>query len=318
MSPNQPASGGARTLTVPGPNGTRAYVYVWLPEGRARAAVQIIHGMAEHAGRYARLARHLNAAGYAVYAQDLPGHGRSVRGPEELGHVADTGGWSLMLASINMVRRHLDEELQQMPVFALGHSMGSFLLQHLVRDPGAALAGAIFSATSGDLGALRAVGHKLLQMEALWSGRRHRSALGERLSFRDFNRRFRPNRTGFDWLSRDHAEVDRYLRDPRCGFRVSCGLWLDLLEACAGLDAVQGVPVDLPVLLIAGSRDPVTRGKQGPESLARHYRRAGLKDVETRIYPDARHELFNDTCREQVTADLIQWLDDHVFQMNRG
>ena len=294
--------------------GGYAHIHRWLPDGEVRAVVQVVHGMAEHGGRYARLAKVLTAAGYAVVAQDLPGHGRSVPSAPHLGHVADRDGWRITLGAINSVREWIKHELHDPPIFMLGHSMGSFLLQQDVVEHGHKIVGAIFSASSGDLGPLRGVGLNLLRVEALWKGLRHRSALAERLSFKEFNKQFKPNRTEFDWLSRDEAEVDQYIKDELCGFRCSCALWMDLLRACGQLsnpERVSKIPKDLPILIINGSRDAATRGEHGPRALETHYRTANLNDVMLRIYPEARHELLNETCRDEVTRDVLSWLEQH-------
>lgn len=293
-------------------DGAGACLHRWLPQGKPIASVQIIHGMAEHGARYARLAAALTAAGYAVYAQDLPGHGRSVRSADELGHFPQ--GWHGVLRAINEVRGLVEREQPDTPLFMLGHSMGSFLLQDYVIEHGAGLSGAIFSATSGDLGPLRAVGHALMRLEALWYGTQHASALADTLTFKDFNRKFRPNRTEFDWLSRDNAEVDLYVADPLCGFRCGAGLWVELLSACGRLTEPQRlgrIPQGLPLLIIGGDHDSATRGEKGPRALERHYRKVQLRDVTARIYEGARHELLNETCRDQVTADLLGWLKEH-------
>lgn len=293
--------------------GVNARVHRWLPDSAPpRGIVQIVHGMAEHGARYARLAGALTAAGYGVYVHDLPGHGPDA---EPRGHFADRRGWRLAVATVRDVQRLAQKEHGKAPVFVLGHSMGSFLLQHYVADFGGTLCGAIFSATSGDLGPLRAVGLALIRAEAVVFGRRHPSVIGEALSFKAFNRGFKPARTGFEWLSRDEAEVDRYVNDPYCGFRCSTGLWIDLLSAAGRFGAperLRRIPATLPVLMIAGSEDPVSKGETGPRSLERLYRQAGLRDVTVQVYQGARHELFNDTCRDQVTADLVAWLDGRV------
>ncbi len=295
--------------------GGSAYVHRWLPEGEIRAVVQVVHGMAEHGGRYARLAQALTDAGYAVIAQDLPGHGRSVASVPHLGHVADKDGWRISLDAINSVREWIRNELHDPAIYMLGHSMGSYLLQQDITEHGHGIVGAIYSATSGDLGPLRSVGLNLLRVEALWRGPRHRSALAERLSFTEFNRQFRPNRTTADWLSRDETEVDRYVRDEFCGFRCSCALWIDLLKACGTLtepQRLERIPKQLPILIIGGSRDAATRGEIGPRALEAHYRAANLQDVDLRMYAEARHELLNETCRDDVTRDLLQWLDQRT------
>lgn len=295
-------------------DGGSAHVHRWLPEGEAIAVLQIIHGMAEHGGRYARLAQALTDAGYAVYAQDLPGHGRTARAPDELGHFADHNGWNFALGQINQLRQHIEHAHKNLPLFVLGHSMGSFLLQDYLVEHGRGLEGAVFSASSGDLGPLRLIGLALLRLESLWYGRRNRSALAEQMSFKEFNRRYKPTRTDFDWLSRDPAEVDLYANDPRCGFRCSSGLWLDLLNAAgrhADPQRLATIPKELPILIINGTDDAATQGAKGPRALERLYHKAGIKDLTTHIYDDARHELLNETCRDQVTEDLLRWLQEH-------
>jgi len=302
------------TFKIIVPDGPRIHGYRWLPPGEPMAVVQIIHGMSEHAARYARFAEAMTDTGIAVYAADLPGHGKTAR-EGELGHFADRRGWRVALGAVAAVHAEIEDEQPGKPVFMLGHSMGSFLLQHYLVEHGAKLSGAILSATTGDMGLLRVVGLALLRIEALILGTRHRSKLGEQLSFRDFNKKFKPARTGFDWLSRDPAEVDKYVADPFCGFRCSSGLWVELLSAGARLSDVarlRHIPPKLPVLMIAGEADPVSRGAAGPKVLERAYRAAGLEDVIVNVYEGARHELLNETCRDQVTADIRDWLLNHL------
>ena len=296
-------------------DGSRAWLYTWLPASEPKAVVQVVHGMAEHAGRYARLAQALNTQGIAVYAQDLPGHGRTAANIDALGHVADEGSWAQLLAAVHGVRAHIEQQHADLPLFLLGHSMGSFIAQHHLVEHGAGLAGAVLSATSGTLGPLRAIGLKLNQIEISLFGPQYRSALTEALTFKTFNKAFKPTRTGSDWLSRDLAEVDAYVADPYCGFRCSAALWAGLLKSGASLlhaKRLARIPASLPVLLIAGSIDPVCTGGRGTHLLAEHYRKAGLGEVTTLIYEGARHELLNETCREAVTADVLDWLAERL------
>lgn len=155
-----------------------------------------------------------------------------------------------------------------------------------------------------------------MRAEAALFGAHHPSALADVLTFRAFNKAFdrpgAPARTAFDWLSRDAGEVDKYIADPLCGFRCSARLWADLLGAGANLtDArrLARIPKSLPILLIAGAADPVSGEGRGTRRLAEAYRSAGATRIEAKIYPDARHELLNDTCREEATADTLAWLD---------
>ena len=297
------------------PDGSRSWLYAWLPAGQPKAVVQIVHGMAEHAGRYARFAAALNAAGYAVYAQDLPGHGHTAASIAALGHVADAGSWAQLLSAVHGVRAHIEQRHAGLPLVLFGHSMGSFIAQHHLVEHGSGLAAAVLSATSGSLGSLRVVGLALNQAQIRLFGPQHRSALTEAMTFKDFNKTFKPNRTASDWLSRDAAEVDAYVADPYCGYRCSATLWAELLQAGGALlDAkrLRRIPAALPVLLIAGSNDPVCDGGRGTHLLAAHYRKTGMRDVTTLLFEEARHELLNETCREEVTQDLLDWVRERL------
>lgn len=294
-----------------------AFVRAWLPAKAPRACVQIVHGMAEHGGRYARFATALNHAGYAVYAQDLPGHGRTARAPDELGHFADRYGWRLALQSIRAVQVEMRERHPGLPIVYFGHSMGALLGQDYIVHHGRDLAACVLSATTGDMGLRRLLGLSLMRAEIAWAGPRHRSRIAEELSFKAYNQRFKPNRTSADWLSRDPDEVDRYVGDPRCGFRASSGLWAELLSAGGRLREtarLARVPRTLPVLLLSGTEDPTTGDGKGTSALERAYFAAGLSDITLKLYAEARHELLNDLCREQVTADVVEWLDKRIGQ----
>ncbi|HZR34236.1 MAG TPA: alpha/beta hydrolase [Nevskia sp.] len=298
---------------LPRPDGRSVYVHRWLPPDEPRAALLVAHGMAEHGARYARFAAALNAAGWAAYALDWPGHGRSVRSPDELGHFADRDGWRYALDALHDVRQQVAREQAGKPLFLLGHSMGSFLSQHHLVEEGAGLAGVILSGSSGTLGPLRAVGLTLLRLEAALLGVRHRSALAEALTFKAFNAKFKPNQTSADWLSRDVSEARKYAEDPWCGFRCSAGLWAGLLAAGAGFcdpQRLSHIPKDLPLLLVNGGEDQASFGDKGPRLLFGAYRAAGLKDVTMEVYAGARHELLNEIpeCRERVTADVLAWM----------
>jgi alpha-beta hydrolase superfamily lysophospholipase len=294
-------------------DGVELFVYRWAPDGPPRAVVQIAHGMAEHGGRYARLAGALTAAGYAVYADDHRGHGRTARTPEDLGFFAPADGWAKCVADLWQVNRRIAADYPGTPIIFLGHSMGSFLGQDFIAQHGAALAGVVLSGSNGKPPAIALLGKLIARLERLRIGRRGRSALLDRMGFGAFNKPFEPARTRFDWLSRDPLEVDRYMADPLCGGRSTTQLWIDLLGGLSRIarPSLQArIPKDLPIHLIAGGRDPVTRNTKGLEQLIGAYRKAGLTRISHRFYAGARHELFNETNRAEVTSDLIAWLQE--------
>src|SRR5579859_3699634 len=288
------------------------FVYRWSTTQPPRGVVQIVHGLAEHAGRYARLAQALNAAGYAVYANDHRGHGKTAKTTEDLGFFAERDGWQKVVDDLWQVNRHIASAHPGVPIVMLGHSMGSTLAEQFMGDDGEALAGVVLSGANGKPTAMAAIGRQITRAERLRLGARGRSKLVQSLTFDAFNKKFVPTRTAFDWLSRDPAEVDKYMADPLCGFASSIQLWVDLLDGWAGVSSEEHrrrVPRSLAIYVIAGGRDPVSGNARQIGPWIEEYRAEGLKNLEHQIYPEARHELLNETNRDEVTADLIRWLD---------
>jgi alpha-beta hydrolase superfamily lysophospholipase len=302
------------TTTVTASDGTALHTHRWLPEGAPKAVVQVAHGMAEHSARYARLAEALTASGYAVYANDHRGHGGTANEADH-GYFADHDGWDTVVADLRAVTDFAREEHPGLPVFLLGHSMGSFLARAYVIEDSRELSGIVLSGTAGDPGLLGKVGGAVAHTEARLRGRRHVSTLLDKLTFGQYNAAFKPNRTDFDWLSRDDAEVDLYVADPLCGKTFTSGFFADLLGGLAGINdrrQVARVRRDLPILLVAGAADPVGANGKGVQAVAAQYESVGVADVTCTVYPQARHEIFNETNRDEVTADLVEWLDTHL------
>jgi len=273
-------------------DGCEIFVYQWLGT-EARAALQIAHGLAEHAGRYARTAERLVAAGYAVYANDHRGHGRTARGRHELGALAEAGGWDRVVADLALLNARIQADHPGLPVALLGHSLGSFMLQHYLGEHGDSIAAAVLSGST-KLGPIPGT-----------------TAPADRDPFAALNAPFAPARTPFDWLSRDAAEVDRYIADPLCGFQPSAATLAALAQLPARLydpAALARIPPELPIYVFSGDRDPVHADLAGLHALLETYRAAGLRNVLHRFYAGGRHEMLNETNRDEVTSDLIRWL----------
>lgn len=290
-------------------DGTPIHVHGFLPDERVHAVLQIAHGMAEHGARYARLAAAFTGAGFAVYAHDHRGHGKSVPRGHAPGHVADARCFDVMLADTHAVNRDVAKRHPGLPIVFLGHSMGSFVAQALLFTHPKDVVACALSGSNGRPGPLARAGRAVARVERLRLGPLGHSPLIRALSFDEFNKAFEPNRTRSDWLSRDPAEVDRYEADPLCGFDCDVQLWMDFLDA---LDASvhrrsnqERVPRDMPIYLFAGDRDPVGEFGAGVRRLYDEYRRVGIRDLTIKLYPGARHETLNETNREQVTNDML-------------
>ena len=298
-----------QTFWLPATDHSHLFVNQWLPEGALRAVVMVAHGMAEHSGRYARLAQALCNEGYGVYAPDLRGHGRTAEGGI-LGHYADQDGWAKVVGDLASLNQHIGQQHPDTPLLLLGHSMGSYIAQAYLLHHSASLHGAILSGSNFQPVALYRAARQIARFESWRQGAAGRSALIEWLSFGSFNKKFKPARTPFDWLSRDPSEVDKYIQDPLCGFRCTNQLWVDLLGGLQQISKASNlaqIDPGLPLLIMGGECDPVSEGKR-LKDLADVLRDAGSRNLQLKIYPQARHELFNETNRDEVTADVLAWV----------
>jgi len=274
-------------------DGTEIVTYTWAAvAGQPLGAVQIAHGLAEHGERYARFARALNAAGFVVHAVDHRGHGRSAGG--RLGDFR-AAGFNGLIADVAQFGAALRDRQGSLPLFLFGHSMGSFAAQAVTLDHASIWSGVVLSGST----ALDAFAQAMAQAPADGPG-----------GLEAFNAGFE-HRTGYEWLSRDAAEVDAYVADPWCGWDVPADVIPALFAPAAQLAdpaRLAGIRRELPVLIASGDADPLAGGGALVQLLGQRYRTAGLVDVTVTLYPAARHEILNETNRDQVTADILGWL----------
>jgi alpha-beta hydrolase superfamily lysophospholipase len=277
------------TFTSP-VDGLELATYEW-DVADPRGVVQVAHGLAEHSARYGRFARALNDAGYAVRATDHRGHGASIAGtPGDFG----TAGFAALIADVAAYGASLGGDV---PLFLFGHSMGSFAAQSVLLTHSGQYAGVVLSGSTA--------------LDLLAAGMAESEGPD---GLEAFNVGFE-HRTGYEWLSRDEAEVDRYVADPWCGFELPEETVPALFGDAARLAdtaTLAGIRSDLPLLVASGRDDPLAGGGQLVEVLGQRYRDAGLADVTVRLYDGARHEILNETNRDEVTADVMAWLDAHL------
>jgi alpha-beta hydrolase superfamily lysophospholipase len=280
--------------------------------------------MAEHSHRYRRLAEKLCDAQIEVWAADQRGHGRtadlSVNGPGAgglLGHCADRDSFDRVADDVLAINREIRKTLPHTPLFLLGHSWGSFIAQHYIesRDCGdGAIDGCILSGTRGPAGFQMKAALPLMAVLAAVCGQRRGSPVARAAADGPYSQPFRPNRTSFDWLSRDDAEVDAFIGDPLCGSLCSTGFYRDLVNGLHRIHqgkAMARIRTGLPIYVFSGDDDPVGDMGASPTALVNAYRSIGIADLEFVLYPGARHETLNETNREEVMDSLYSWICRH-------
>ncbi|MGX7132008.1 alpha/beta fold hydrolase [Enterococcus songbeiensis] len=286
------------------------HVALWLPQEKPKAVVQIIHGMVEHIIRYEEFALFLVEQGIAVVGHDHLGHGFSST-PEEFGHFGDQKGAEYLVADTAAVYQTYRNRFPEIPYFILGHSMGSLVLRNFLQQyPTAELSGAILMGTNHSSQIKMQAALLLTKVLMVLQGKQHPSQFLDRLAFGGFNRRFRPARTPKDWLSRDTEMVDRYLADEKTQFIFTTQAYHDLFRLTKNAGDPkkirQGVP-DFPVLLISGKEDPVGNFGKGIIALQRLLEKCWQQPIQLHLLPDGRHELLNETNRQEIYQELAEW-----------
>lgn len=303
-------------FTFPSADGrTAIHAVEWLPEGDVRAVLQISHGVAEYILRYEPFAEYLTARGFAVAGHDHLGHGGSVAEGAARLYFGPRGSWSWVVDDLYTRRQLAGKRFPGVPCFLLGHSMGSFLARtYLIRYPGT-VDGAVLMGTGQQSPALIAGGRAVAAAESARIGEDRASPLVEKLAFGAYNKRFAPNRTANDWLSVSTENVDRYLADPLCGGTPTSGLFREMLGGLTFIakpENLKRMNLNTPVLFISGEMDPVGDCGRGVKKAFRSFQKAGVRDVSLQLYPELRHEILCEDCRETVYGDIFQWLEARI------
>lgn len=299
-------------------DGKKIYTYKWenlniIPKG----IIQISHGMAETAARYKEFADILAENGFIVYANDHRGHGQNVNDIGELGYLGSGDGFLKLIDDMGILTDIIQNDYPDLPIILFGHSMGSFASQRYIMDYENKIDGLILSGSNGAQGGILNFGKLIATFESKLRGEKAKSNLLNKLSFGSYNSKFKPNRTEFDWLSRDENEVDKYINNPLCGSVFPASFYRDFFKTLQYIEDknnLSKIPKDLPIYIISGGDDPVGNFGVGVKNLYERYKNAGTKYVDYKIYIDARHELLNEINRDEVILDIINWIDKIVLK----
>tara|TARA_R110001583_G_scaffold8327_5_gene40034 strand:- start:2980 stop:3885 length:906 start_codon:yes stop_codon:yes gene_type:complete len=296
-------------ITITAKDGRRIQVKCWTSE-TAKAYIHICHGMAEHMNRYNEFAQFLYTQGYNVICHNHRGHGEN----EILGHYANEDGWSKTIQDIVDVQEHVIQN-KELPLFLFAHSMGSFIAQGYAIRYGNRLSGLILSGTNYQHPFMYHAGRIIAHLEKFRLKEGSPSSVMDKLSFASFNNHFKPNRTDFDWLSRDPEQVDKYINDSLCGFPCSAETWRQLLSGLIEISQkkqLDKIPHSLPMYLFGGEKDPVGRMGKGIRALKQKLRQTGHDNVTHKLYKEARHEMLNETCKHDVYNDVADWIEQQL------
>lgn len=273
----------------------------------AKAVILISHGMTEHIARYKQLAAFFNGKGFIVYGDDHRGHGRTGEKQGQLGFIAEANGFELLVEDLHLLIQYVKKQHTGLPVFIYGHSMGSFITRNYIQNYSEEVAGVLLAGSGFFPERSSKVGLEI----ASFQNPRKESTFMNNLVFGNYNSKIVQKLTSFDWLTRDGQVVDDYIADPLSGYVPTAGFFVDLLTGILQMqdpERNKRIRKDLPMLFISGDADPVGNYSKGVFQAAESYIEAGLSDVIVSLYPDARHELHQETNKEEVFAFLEQWI----------
>ena len=285
---------------------------VWKPESQPVCVLQIIHGMCDHISRYGTFAEYLNGFGVLVCGEDHIGHGFTAE-PKDYGYFGKKDGWEHVVEDIHTLRGMMQQEYPGVPYVMMGHSMGSFLIRAYLEKHQEGLAAAIIMGTAGKNPAAGA-GLAMTKIIRKFKGDYYQSAMLTNTAFGSYLKRIPDAKSSYDWLTHDRAIVDAYEADPMCGFTFTTSGYQELMELVIHINTPEwyaSISKDLPILVVAGSEDPVGAYGAGPKEVADGLKAKGCK-AELKLYDGMRHEILNEIGKEEVMADLKEFIFGNI------
>jgi alpha-beta hydrolase superfamily lysophospholipase len=296
-------------------DGTEIAVNRWIPTGKIKAIVQLSHGMNEYSMRYQNFGEFLAQNGYVCNAHDHRGHGKTAERAQQngsgiSGYLADKNGFQYVTEDLHEVTEQLKSDYPGKKIILIGHSFGSFITQSFIENYGRTIDSCILCGTAGPRPVLAYSGFFLVSIIALVK-KKYRSSLLNKAAFGAYNKHI-PNAVySHEWLSRDLELIKKYEKDPWCNFIPTVYFFRDMLQGLCIIHSsknIKKLPQELPVCLLCGSEDPVGNYGRSVQKLYEIYKSNGVKHVELKLYPGARHELLNETNKQEVKDDILDWI----------
>lgn len=294
-----------------GINTVQAYAYIPL-ESEPVGILTVSHGMRDYIGRYKNLVEYFTSHGYVVAGNDHLGHGETAASSEDLGYFAERDGYLFVLRDLYKMNGEIKARYPGLPVVLMGHSMGSFLARIYAATYPETVDGVIIHGTGGR-NPLLGIGKAIISLVRLFKGDRHRSSLVTSIAFGSYNDRFDKSEGAEAWLTRDGSQIRGRDTDPYCAFTFTAAGYADLFSMiglCNSDAHFASYPKSLPTIILSGEDDPVGDYGKGVRFVYDKLRENGVENLSVKLYPGARHELFNETNRDEVFSDMLQWLSE--------
>lgn len=281
---------------------------------KPKGHVHIIHGMAEHSGRYEDFIESLNGQGFTVSIHDQRGHGKTAERNGETGYFAETDGFSRVVEDAREIIQSMQAEIGELPFTLLGHSMGSFVARRYLQLHGQDVDCAVLSGTGGHPGVSLSAGIAVAKSFSRLKGKASINPILGKLIFGSYNKDFLDEPSKFSWLSRKAETVAQYEADPWCGFEMANQFYVDLFEGLGiihRMGEVARIPKNLPVLFISGSMDPVGAKGSGVFQAAAQFDKAGIENVKVYMAEEGRHEVLHEVNAETYQQVIMDWINEY-------
>lgn len=282
---------------------------IYIPKGEIKGLFHLVHGMTEYIDRYDHLFTFLAQNGYVAFGFDNLGHGKSVRDDSELGFIAHKNGWKYLVHDCIAYSKAVKEMFPQKPLILMGHSMGSFITRLAVEYAPDIYDKFIICGTSGP-NPLAKFGLIYAQLVKFMQGEKHVSNIVYNLAFGSYNKRFDGN-TNYEWLTKDHQIIDKYAADKYCTFKFTVSAMIDLMKLVSGCnrsDWYKTIRSNLPMFIISGQDDPVGNYGKGVTTVYNKLKNQD-KNVTIKLYKNCRHEIHNDSCKDEMFSDILSFLN---------
>ena len=287
----------------------------WLPEGEIKFILQVAHGVTEHILRYEELAEYFTQRGIAVVGNDHLGHGTSIAKGAEPMYFGPQGSWNWVVEDIKTCMELTKKEYPNIPYYVLGFSLGSFVVRTYLINYPEALEGAVIIGTGQTQDFKIAMAKFMANKEAKKAGEDKSTPTIRKLTFETYNKKFKPNRTDYDWLCASNTSLDKYIEDPLRGKDMSSGLFREMLsgmEFTGKQCNINKMNKDIPILFLSGEEDPVGEEGKGVKKAYESFKKSGIKDVEIKIYPGLRHDILHEDCKEEIFQKIYMWIEEKV------